>query len=52
MKKYFSIDFENDNYGICISARNEGEARRIAENPNNWKDGRKRIISSIREDKN
>ena len=50
MKKYFSIDFENDNYGICIPAKSEEEARKIAENPKNWKDGKKRIISYIRED--
>lgn len=50
MKKYFSIDFLDD-IGIGIMAENEEEARKIAENPLNWKDGKLRTISCIREEK-
>ena len=48
--KYYSIDFVNDSFGIGIYARSEEEARKIAENPANWKDGKPRIIESIQEE--
>lgn len=51
MKRYFSIDFINDDFGICIPAKNEEESRKFAENPLNWKDGKARIIAFIKEEK-
>lgn len=48
--KYFGIDFEDDIMGIAVMAENEEEARKKAENPANWKDGRPRKISRIWEE--
>lgn len=50
MKKYFNVDFIGEEFGISIMAEDEEEAKRIATNPFNWKDGKHRIISSITED--
>ena len=49
MKKYFCVDFSDDEYGIEIMAESETEVREIVNNPSNWKDGRIRTISSIKE---
>ena len=49
--KWFSIDFKNDSFGICIQARSEEDAKRIVENPLNWKDRKPRIIDSIKEER-
>ena len=45
--KYYSIDFVNDSFGIGIYARSEEEARKIAENPANWKDGSHELSSQF-----
>ena len=47
MKNYFSIEFKNDPMGICIPALSEEHARKIVENPKNWKDGKARIVDTI-----
>ena len=39
MQKYI-VEFADDQYGICISARSWQEAKAIVENPENWRDHR------------
>lgn len=48
--KWFSVDFKNDPFGICIPAKSKEDVIRIVENPLNWKDGKSRIIDSIKEE--
>lgn len=50
MRRYV-IDFKNDPMGICIQAESKLHAKKIVENPSNWKDGKARIISCIMEEK-
>ena len=43
------IDFENEELGISVDAKTKEQAVEIAENPCNWKDGKKRKVSSVYE---
>ena len=40
----YSVDFVDEDMGISVYARSEAEAKEIAENPINWKDGKKRTV--------
>ena len=48
--KLYIIDFENEKFGIGINAESKEEAIKIAENPLNWKDGKTRKVSYIKEE--
>lgn len=43
------VDFENEELGIYVYARTKEQAVEIAKNPCNWKDGKKRKVSSVYE---
>ena len=43
------VDFENEELGISVDAKTKEQAVEIAENPCNWKDGKKRKVSSVYE---
>jgi len=47
--KTWCIDFENEELGISVDAKTKERAVEIAENPCNWKDGKKRKVSSVYE---
>lgn len=47
--KTWCIDFENEELGISVDANTKEQAVEIAENPCNWKDGKKRKVSSVYE---
>ena len=46
MQKYL-IEFADKKCGICISANSWQEAKSIAENPENWRDGAYHQVSYI-----
>ena len=43
------VDFENEELGISVDAKTKEHAVEIAENPCNWKDGKKRKVFSVYE---
>lgn len=43
------VDFENEELGISVDAKTKEQAVEIAENSRNWKDGKKRKVSSVYE---
>lgn len=43
------VDFENEELGISVDARTKEQAVEIAEKHCNWKDGKKRKVSSVYE---
>lgn len=43
------INFESEELGISVDAKTKEQAVEIAENPRNWKDGKKRKVSSVYE---
>lgn len=43
----YSVDFVDEDMGISVDARSEAEAKEIAENPMNWKDGKKRTVKTV-----
>ena len=43
------IDFENEEPGISVDAKTKERAVEIAKYPCNWKDGKKRKVSSVYE---
>lgn len=47
--KTWCIDFENEELGISVDAKTKEQAVEIAENPCNWKDRKKRKVSSVYE---
>jgi hypothetical protein len=47
--KTWCVDFENEELGISVDAKTKEQAVKIAENPCNWKDGKKRKVFSVYE---